>query len=217
MSKVHELKEKVAIAHRILHAAGLGTTAGHASARIPGTDRILIKPHQTVRNLADVKAEDIITVDLDGKKVAGEGKEPSEIFLHTSVYLERSDVGSVVHVHPLVSTAFSSARKESAIFTDGIPVFEYSGLISTKELGQSMTESLGAHTCLLLRGHGVVVVGRDVEEACVSTIYLEHTARKQLLVSIIEAMTMPTARHRSTEVRNIPAIWAYYKSKVSER
>jgi ribulose-5-phosphate 4-epimerase/fuculose-1-phosphate aldolase len=109
-----ELKEKVAEACRILAASGIcsGVRAavGHASARIPGTDRIVIKG-RGYRNdaLESMRPEDQLVVDLDCNIVSGpKGIAPAaEIKLYTHVYKTRPDVGGIVHAHPRFATVMS--------------------------------------------------------------------------------------------------------------
>ena len=63
MGGVQELKEKVAQATRMLAREGIIAASGHVSARIPGTDRILIGPGYVTRDI--LTADDVITVDLN--------------------------------------------------------------------------------------------------------------------------------------------------------
>lgn len=126
------LKVKVAQAVRMLAAEGLVASSGHVSSRIPGTDKVLINSRDASREI--VQPEDIVTVDLTGKKIAGKDREPDETFIHVSIYRARPDVMSVIHTHALYSTAFTIARKEilpvsvhGAIFADGIPEYPRAG------------------------------------------------------------------------------------------
>src|SRR5438067_11167453 len=79
--------------------------SGHVSARVPGTDNILIQPRDTSR--AALKAEDILVVGLDGELLEGEGPYPSETALHRWVYLARPEVRAVCHGHPTMATLFT--------------------------------------------------------------------------------------------------------------
>src|SRR5438876_171188 len=104
------LKVNVAQAVRMLAAEGLVGSSGHVSARVPGTNRVLINSRDASREM--VQADDIVTVDLDGRKIAGKDREPDETFIHVSIYRARPDVLSVVHTHAVYSTAFTIAQKE---------------------------------------------------------------------------------------------------------
>ena len=187
-----ELREKVAEACRILAASGIcsgvRSAVGHASARVPGTDRIIIKGrgyrHEA---LEQMRPEDQIIIDLDCNVVsAPKGiAPPGEIKLYTHIYKTRPDVGGIVHAHPRYATVMSVINKpmtvvchEGAYITSlGVPVFDNMNLISTDETGSEMAALLGSRSALLLKAHGAVAVGRSVEQATVNMIDLEEQAR----------------------------------------
>src|SRR5512134_2177542 len=91
-----EWKEKVATACRILAAAGicsgLRSAVGHASARIPGTDRIVIKGRGYKNDaLEQMRPEDQIIIDLDCNIISAPkvNAPPGEIKLYTHIYKTR--------------------------------------------------------------------------------------------------------------------------------
>jgi ribulose-5-phosphate 4-epimerase/fuculose-1-phosphate aldolase len=187
-----EWQEKVAAACRILAAAGicsgLRSAVGHASARIPGTDRIVIKG-RGYRNdaLEQMRPEDQIVIDLDCNIIsAPKGiAPPGEIKLYTHIYKNRPDVGGIVHAHPPFATVMSVVKKplsvvchEGAYITSlGVPIFDDMNLISTDETGGAMAALLGSRQALLLKAHGAVTVGKTVEQATVNMIDLEEQAK----------------------------------------
>src|ERR1700693_6123803 len=91
------LKRDVALANRIIERFGLSNAFGHASARLPGTDRFLL-PTRRSPGLADENR--LLTLDPDGRLHAGEGEPNSEFWIHARIYAARPDVGAVVHAHP---------------------------------------------------------------------------------------------------------------------
>jgi Class II Aldolase and Adducin N-terminal domain len=101
-----ELRQLLATASRILYHQGLVDYLGHASARVPGTDRVLIKPRHSagVHGLNTVTADRMVVIGLDGQLLEGKEEPPSERFIHTEIYRARPDVGSVVHTHQPMST-----------------------------------------------------------------------------------------------------------------
>jgi ribulose-5-phosphate 4-epimerase/fuculose-1-phosphate aldolase len=63
------------------------------------------------------------------------------------------------------------------LFAPTLPRFvQTTDLIVTPALGQAVAETLAGHSALLLKNHGIVVVGRSVEEACITAIVLEKAA-----------------------------------------
>src|SRR5262245_20472567 len=167
---VPTLKIKVAQAVRMLAAEGLVGSSGHVSARVPGTNRVLINSRDASREV--VQPADIVTVDLDGKKLAGKDREPDEVFIHVSIYRARPDVMSVIHTLAVYSTAFTVAQKEilpvsvhGAIFADGVPEYRRAGKVIDRHQGDDLAKVLGQHRAALMRMHGAVVVGAYIEEA----------------------------------------------------
>jgi HCOMODA/2-hydroxy-3-carboxy-muconic semialdehyde decarboxylase len=73
----------------------------------------------------------------------------------------------------------------SAIFYEGVPLFESPGQVETPERAAEIGHILGPSKAVLLRGHGAVVVGRSVPEVCILSLYLEESARLQ-----VEAMKL---------------------------
>ena len=109
MPSIKELKETLAYSCNILaHEGHWDNILGHVSVRIPGQDRILMKPHSF--GFEEIRPQHIIVVDLSGKKVEGKYERHSEVFIHTEIYKARSDVNCVVHSHPPYATAFGALR-----------------------------------------------------------------------------------------------------------
>ena len=209
---VEELKKKVALGNRILFHQGLADYHGHQSARIPGTRKFVIKP--VLAPLGSIAGKDIITVDIDeykavceqnAAKVAGKRQvtkvkaPPRETMLHASIYEARPDVNSVVHTHQPLATAFSVAGtpilpiyNQAAPFAPETPIFPSPRLICTVEDGRDVVRTLGDRMAMLLRGHGVIVVGDSLEYATVHAIYLERAAYMQWVASSVgKPATMP--------------------------
>src|SRR5919202_5698338 len=101
-----ELRALLATSCRILYRLGLSDYLGHPSVRVPGTDRVLIKPKHssTVRRLDDMTPDRMVAIDLDGNLLEGQEQPPSERFIHTEIYRARPNVVSVVHTHQPMAT-----------------------------------------------------------------------------------------------------------------
>jgi L-ribulose-5-phosphate 4-epimerase len=223
-SDLQALKERVAQATRMLAREKLLESSGHVSARVPGTNRVLIGPADVSRDI--VQAGDIITVDLDAKQIEGRTKAPLETEIHTGVYRARGDVMGVVHSHPLHSVVFSITRKpilpvsvHGAIFADGVPVFEHVGHVNTRELGDRLAAVLGRRRAALIKMHGAVVVGPGLEEAFVAALQLEENAEKQLWAEMTGKVEPMSAEEAERSVRqsfsafSVAKRWQYYQDK----
>jgi L-ribulose-5-phosphate 4-epimerase len=220
-SGIEQLKAKVAQATRLLAREGIIASSGHVSARIPGTDRVVIGPADVTRDI--LTAADIITVDLNSKKIDGKTREPLETEIHTGIYRARPDVMAVVHSHPVHSVVFSITKKpilaisvHGAIFADGVPTFDTVGHVNTRELGDGLARALGSHRAVLIKMHGAAIVGASVEEAFVASLQLEENAEKQLWAEATGKVEPMTAEEAARSVRqsfgasSIQKRWQYY-------
>jgi HCOMODA/2-hydroxy-3-carboxy-muconic semialdehyde decarboxylase len=75
----------------------------------------------------------------------------------------------------------------------GVPVFDIRGvredndlLIRDRPLGEALARSLGPCNCVLMRGHGMTVVGDGIPEAVFRAIYTEMNAKLQLNAARLE-------------------------------
>jgi L-ribulose-5-phosphate 4-epimerase len=184
-----EMKEKLILAGRILVAEGLDDfTRGHISARLPDDPtRFYMKPHSI--GFDEITLDNILTIDLDGKVVAGGGRRHSEVFIHSEIYKARPDVGSVIHCHPTYAIALSvtgrpmrAFSQPSVMFHEALDTYDASmRLIRTSEMGAAVAKTLGKTRAVLLRSHGVATVGRSIEVATIVTLMLENAAKIQLV------------------------------------
>jgi len=190
MDDLVTLRDKVATSCNILAIEGhWDNILGHVSARIPGEDAILMKPHSY--GFEEIRPYHIIKVDLNGNKIEGDYERHSEVFIHTEIYKSRPDVNCVIHSHPPYATAFASLGQrlravshEGSIFFDGLPLFDYTTvLIRTPELGVKLAGTLEGFRAVLMKNHGSTVVAESVETATLYAIFLEKACRIQLLAS----------------------------------
>lgn len=180
------LREQLVWACRILGLQGHGDyTLGHISVR--DGDHVLMKCNGI--GLEEVTDADLVTIDLDCKRVAGEGPIHLEAVLHTAVYRARPDVRAVVHTHPLYSTAFGAvdARLEminhdAVLFYDGLAYFDdTSELIVTPDQGAAVAAALGEKRVVVLRGHGVLLTGKTLPWVVYTALTLERVLQIQAI------------------------------------
>ncbi|MBI2848981.1 MAG: class II aldolase/adducin family protein [Chloroflexi bacterium] len=189
---VFEIKDKVARGCRICVRYGVAERRGHISCREGEAIYILGRVHSFGRTLGEAVADDVISIGLKGEFIEGRYPPPNEKFIHTAIYQARGDVKAVIHGHPHYATVLSVAggtilpvSQAAADYGDGVPILKETGLIDTEELGRRVAGAIGGATALLLAGHGVVVVGRSVEEAVVLAVNLERAAQIQWEASAI--------------------------------
>jgi ribulose-5-phosphate 4-epimerase/fuculose-1-phosphate aldolase len=180
---VSALREDVATANRIARATGLVTAFGHVTARVPGTDTFLIP---TRASPMFASADRLLTMDLDGRVLDGEGVPNTEHWIHARIYAARPDVGAVAHVHPSACVVLGQLGQtvrplhNSGAVAGDVPVYERAGLIRSRDLGDAVAAVLGAGRAMLLRGHGANVAEADVRRAIVVACFLEEAASLQV-------------------------------------
>lgn len=185
-----ELKRRLVEASWILAMEGHGDLVwGHASVRLPGEDTFWIKP--TGLGLDEIRVEDLLLCDLEGRVVRGKKPRHIEVYIHSEVMRARPDVNAVVHTHALQPTAFASlgvplapVTHEATVFVPpDVPRFdETTDLINSPERGKAMARALGSRDALLLVSHGIVTSGTTIERAAINALLLDRAATAQLML-----------------------------------
>lgn len=181
MSDFDVLQEDMRIAAAILEWE-MGDIWGHIGARVPGDDSIIARlfrqPEQ--RNLS----EWFVQFDYSLNKRSGVGTVPSEAAIYSEVFKARPDVNAAVHSHAPMCVTLSMADKtvstmhqQSKKFGSGVPVYPDPIFIIDSTEGSDLAKTLGQAAAVLIKGHGVVTVGKTVDEACMTAMYLERTAK----------------------------------------
>jgi ribulose-5-phosphate 4-epimerase/fuculose-1-phosphate aldolase len=186
------LIEDLVAANRILGEHGIFDGFGHVSVRHGrNPNRYLLS-----RSLAPelVTAADIVELDLESNALNAAGRALyQERFIHGAIYKARPDVQAIVHSHSPALIPFSVSSvplrpvsHTAGFITDGVPVFDIrkaSGitdmLVSDADRARRLAETLGSQPAVLMRGHGVVVVGASLPVVVGRSIYLELNAKLQ--------------------------------------
>ena len=211
------LREELHELHRRLVSSGLvAWTSGNVSARVPGTELMLIKPSGV--EYQDLTPESMVLCDLDGRPAAdgaGNGLSPSsDTAAHAYVYRHMPEVGGVVHTHSAYATAWA-ARGEpvpcvlTAIadeFGGEIPVGPFA-LIGGDDIGRGIVETLAGHRspAVLMRNHGVFTIGPTARAAVKAAVMTEDVART---VHIARTLGTPLAM----EDKDIDALYDRYQN-----
>ncbi len=202
------IKETMILAGKVLVAEGQDDfTRGHISFRMPDNPALfLMKPHSV--GLDEITRDNILTIDLDGKVVAGTAKRHSEVFIHSEIYRARPDVQCVLHTHPPYAVALSSSGRPIRVYSQPAALFYESlgvytdtiNLIRSAEMGAGVARALASHRAVLLKNHGVVVTGATIAETVVGAIMLENAAQVQM---ITEAAGDPAAEFSRADVEKL--------------
>lgn len=177
----------VARAVRVLNTAGVMHMSGHLAVRDAGDpNRIWINSRKASRST--LTAVDIVPVDLTtGKRIGAGDEPPSELPIHLAVFRRRPEVGAIVHTHPehvivlsIVDIPLMPVHLAAGFLPERAPVWDDPNIITSQERGEILADHLGESTVLVIRGHGVVVVGATFEEAVARTVLVAENARIQV-------------------------------------
>lgn len=227
------LLDDLVAANRILAEYGVIDAYGHVSIRSPDDP----KRFYLARAIAPetVQREDILEYDLGAQALDARGRESvNERFIHSEVYRARPDVVAVVHNHSPSVVPFSvTGVKMRALFHmasfigDGLPVFEIRKvqkgsdlLVRNPKLGAALAQTLGKHAAALMRGHGSVTVGENLQRAVGRSIYLEMSARMQMQALLLSPrITYMDAGEvkASAPVQDYKRAWPLWREKALAR
>lgn len=186
----HEVEEQIALASRILAAAGLAREGtGHVSAR-SGDGRMLLRCRHDDEPGLRYTRKAIAEVDFDpsADQAPAGMRLPIERHIHGQLLAARPDAGAVVHVHPwgtwLTSIGDIPLVPVMGAFDPGAlayavrqpPVYPCAWLINSAERGAEIARLMAGHDACILRGHGIVTIGATVQQATVRAIRLNTIA-----------------------------------------
>ncbi len=160
----------------------LAAADGNLSVKL-NDNLILITPSGQAK--AFMHPDDMALMDLQGNAI--KGKPSTEKLMHLQIYQSCSKARAVVHAHPVTATAWSIAKpelqqlpaealSEVILATGGIPIAPYARP-GTQAMGDVLKTFLPGHRALILRRHGALTWGEDLEEAYRGMERIEHSAQ----------------------------------------
>lgn len=226
---VRSLRETIALGCRILAKLELVDYLGHVSARVPGTDQVLIRARGAEQgNQLHMTYEQVSLVDIEGRKIGGTFPVPDETKLHTEIYRARPDVQAVVHTHQPLATIFGDLERPilpmqgvmaQVVAQGAIPIYQSARKVTTTEQGAAVAKVLGDKKIVHLRNHGVTIAGRTVQEVVVDAIWLEHQAKLTWWASMIgtpRGMSDDDLQAQAADGFGMEGRWRYYASLLDE-
>jgi len=177
-------KDLCEVASRLYQAGFMAGSDGNISTIVSDTE-ILITPSRLCKGF--MKPEQMIKIDRQGNKIAGDLPPTSESAMHLAAYEERPDICSVIHCHPPLLVAFTVAGLDlpskilpeiEVIFGGKIPVAPYA-TPGGKEVADSLRPFIRekVNSVVILDHHGVIGVGQDVYQASMKVEHAEASAR----------------------------------------
>jgi len=176
-----EVRHSVLAAAKTMYARGLVEgTAGNVSGRVDdGT--VVVTPSSL--SYEEMTLDDLVVVDLDGHVVAGSRSATSEKGVHLATLAAYPEVGAVVHCHASHASMYAVAHlpipaaiDEFVVYIGGdVPVGEYQPS-GSDALSAEVAKHLGDRSAMLMANHGLVTIGKSVDDALHSAMVVEHNA-----------------------------------------
>lgn len=168
-------------------------TFGVVSARIPNTDHVVITPSGFSK--ARLNTKELIVLDLEANLVEGKLRPSVESKTHCYIHKLRPDVGAVIHTHSPVASGFASANAEipcvsteqAFVLGGTVPVVEryvMPGSENQSDL-EIIEKTFRSSKAVLLRNHGILVIGANLREALNNAIVVEDAARIALVAKLV--------------------------------
>lgn len=190
---LEELKEVVYQANMMLPQYKLITfTWGNVSAIDPASKLVVIKPSGV--EYSEMKASDMVVVDLDGNVVEGKLKPSSDTATHIELYKASTDIGGIVHTHSRYATVWAQASLDIPALGTTHADYFYGDIPCTrpmtdaeingeyeKETGKVIIETFKNKNfkdipSVLVHSHGPFSWGKDAFNAVHNAVVLEEVA-----------------------------------------
>ncbi len=173
------------IGKRIYSKGFAAANEGNLSIRVDD-NTVLCTPTRHCKGF--MTPDDICTVDMTGKQVAGKLKRTSEVLLHIEIYRQRPEITSVVHCHPPYATAFAVAHEpipncvlpEPDIFLGEVPIAAYA-TPGNQNFAETILPFVDRTNIIVLANHGTVSYESDIETAYWLTEILDAYCRILIL------------------------------------
>ncbi|WP_096200751.1 class II aldolase/adducin family protein [Bacillus sp. FJAT-45350] len=184
-------KERLAASFRLFSRFGFDNgLAGHITVRDPEfTDCFWV--NKFGMHFSQIKASDLLLVNHKGEILEGNGVvNGAALAIHTEVHLARPDVDAVAHTHSTYGMAWSSfgrlldpiSQDACAFYDDHGLLDVYNGVVLDYSEGEQLASTLGEKKAIILQSHGLLTVGKTVDEAAWWFITMEKCCQVQLMV-----------------------------------
>lgn len=207
---LEELKQKVYEANMDLPRYGLVTfTWGNVSAIDRESGLFVIKPSGVAYE--ELKPEDMVVVDLDGRKAEGKYNPSSDTATHAELYKAFSSIGGIVHTHSSYATSWAQSGRDIPCYGTTHADYIYGPVpclrcLTPEEIAEAYEENTGrlivnefkrlqkdpeAVPAVLCKNHGPFTWGRDAHEAVHNAVVLEEVARMAFNTELINSAVKP--------------------------
>ncbi|MFK7737796.1 MAG: class II aldolase/adducin family protein [Pirellulaceae bacterium] len=220
MVNAHKIKQDICEIGRRIYAKGFAAANdGNITVRISDNE-VLCTP--TMHSKGFLKPDDISTIDMTGKQIAGRKKRSSEALLHLEIYKQRPELKSVVHCHPPHATAFAIAREpipqcvlpEVEVFLGDVPITKYE-TPGGQAFADTIIPFVDKSNVIILANHGTVSFGEDVEKAYWWTEILDAYCRMLMLARQLGKVNY-LDQNQSVELLELKDKWGFTDPRLTD-
>lgn len=166
--------------------------SGNISIRFTKDDVDVVAVTVSGSSFKTIVEEDLVIVDMDGTPTSVTSKKPtSELDMHLNIYKNRNDINAIVHTHSPITTGFAFSGKKleklegfGPIEEKFIPFIDYHPP-GSEELAEAVSEGMKNQDLVILKCHGVVSLGKNLDEATLLAEFIEESAKIQLVKKIL--------------------------------
>jgi HCOMODA/2-hydroxy-3-carboxy-muconic semialdehyde decarboxylase len=176
-SAADDLRNDIATLARAFSRLKYVHAFGHVSVRLEHS--LLVTPARPA--LAALRPHHVIEIDFEGRVVLGDSTvRPIEVFLHVGIYAARPDVCAICRTHAPYASTWPREGKAPPIqhgfggIARTVATYDACDLVHNTDLGAEAASRLAGADAMILRGNGVVTVGRTLGEAAARMWSLEE-------------------------------------------
>ncbi|KYR00899.1 alpha adducin [Tieghemostelium lacteum] len=188
----YEIRVKLAAAYRICaYLKWDEVIYNHLTARIPGTEHILLNPFGM--RFDEITASSLVKIDMDGniidKGCTDWGINKTAHVIHTAIHKARPDILSTMHTHEVNGVAVACMKEglipisQNSMLINNITYHDYESISVDISEQERIAKDLGPTSLnLVLRNHGLLTCGRTIEEAFYNLYVLTKACEIQVQV-----------------------------------
>jgi L-ribulose-5-phosphate 4-epimerase len=178
----------------LLYDRNLVSAAGGNVSERCGSDMLITASNAPLR---EITPDSLVLCDLKGAVIEkNQHLRPSkETLFHAGVYRVRPEVRCVIHVHPAYSVVWTLQKKPLPLYTESaklklidVPIIP-DAAPGSQELAENVVRTVAAApadiTAFLMEGHGILALGRTMQECFHQVELLEDTAKIAVLQALL--------------------------------
>ncbi|RHW16307.1 class II aldolase/adducin family protein [Sphingomonas gilva] len=184
-----EARQQLAACYRVFDMLGWSEMIyNHITVKCPDEENaFLINPFGL--HFSEVKASNLVKIDIDGNKL---DDNPYPVNLagfvqHAVFHRNLPDAHCIMHTHTTAGMAVSALEGGlqpinfyACNFAGQIAYHDFEGVTVRSEEGERLIEHLGDKRVMLLKNHGILVMGRTLPEAFIKHWSLQRACEIQL-------------------------------------